>query len=252
VLISVHDGRFVPSDLYDDKGRALGIDNPADLERHIAVDLHVDALTSLLAELTEAHTFKVTHSRLVADVNRFFDETECVAPVADGTPVPMNVGLTAEQRQSRLDTYYFPVLTALRDFVSSIAESNGAEPFIVSMHSFARTLRTQPSPKPQDVCVFGYPEFGPSTKIEHFAREIQSFNPALRVGINERFSAKTPDLVTGEDDHRLPCPVTFYNVVQRGNVERHFCLEVCQDLITDPASQRHLACHIAQAVVKIV
>ncbi|CCD91538.1 hypothetical protein BRAO375_1580001 [Bradyrhizobium sp. ORS 375] len=34
------------------------------------------------------------------------------------------------------------------------------------------------------------------------------------------------------------CPVTFNAVIKRGNVFNHFCLEICQDLLT-AADARH-------------
>src|SRR5215217_3726100 len=85
VLISVHEGRHIPEELHDRNGKPLGINDPADLARHIAVDLGAGEVTTLLTQATKAHVFKVTHSRLVADLNRFQDELECIAPRADGT-----------------------------------------------------------------------------------------------------------------------------------------------------------------------
>src|SRR3954451_16900609 len=102
VLISVHEGRHIPEELHDGNGRPLGIIDPSDLDRHIAVDLVIGEVTTLLAEATEAHVFRVTHSRLVADLNRCEDELECIAPRADGTEIPLNKALTDEQRAVRL------------------------------------------------------------------------------------------------------------------------------------------------------
>src|SRR4051794_17964311 len=101
LLISVHEGRHVPAELHDRNGHALGISNPSDLGRHIAVDLGVGEVTTFLAEATEAYVFRVNHSRLVADVNRFEDELECIAPRADGTEIPVNQALTNQQRTDR-------------------------------------------------------------------------------------------------------------------------------------------------------
>jgi len=71
VLISVHEGRHIPEELHDRTGKPLGINDPADLDRHIAFDLAAGEVTTLLAQAKEAHVFRVTHSRLVVDVNRF-------------------------------------------------------------------------------------------------------------------------------------------------------------------------------------
>jgi predicted N-formylglutamate amidohydrolase len=248
VLISVHEGRYIPEELHDGNGKPLGIDDPADLERHIAVDLGAGELTTLLAEATGAHVFRLTHSRLVADVNRFQDELECVAPQADGTEIPLNKTLTDEQRTARLRRFYFPALDAMKEFVAEVARKAGCEPFVISMHSYARTQREKPTPKSEDICVFGYPEFGRSPNLEKFVEHLRSDNPDLTIGNNQPFSAKTPGLETPDDDSRMACPVTFYNVIERNNVFNHFCLEICQDLLQTEDAQRRMAAKVRRAL----
>src|SRR5215213_8398086 len=98
LLISVHEGRHIPEQLHDRNGRPLGISDDSDLQRHIAFDLGAGEVTAHLAQETGAHVFRVTHSRLVADLNRCEDELECIAPRADGTDIPLNKSLTSEQR----------------------------------------------------------------------------------------------------------------------------------------------------------
>jgi predicted N-formylglutamate amidohydrolase len=247
----VHEGNHIPDKLRDRNGHLLGIEDPADLRRHIAVDLGVGAVTSLLAEATKAHVFRVTHSRLVADLNRFQDELECIAPAADGTQIPLNAALTDGQRSARLAEFYHPVLDALNAFVADIARKHGAEPFLISMHSYARTQKEDPTPKREDICVFGYPEFGPSPILEKFVARLRADNPDLIIGNNRPFSAKTPGLKTSDEDHRMACPVTFYNAVQRDNVFNHFVLEICQDLLRTPAAQRQLVERLTKAIAAL-
>src|SRR3954470_8973708 len=210
VLISVHEGRHIPAELHDRNGHPLGINDPSDLDRHIAVDLGAGEVTTLLADATEAHVFRVTHSRLVADVNRFEDELECIAPRADGTEIPLNKALTDEQRTARLTRFYFPVLRGLNEFVADVVRKTGSEPFVITMHSYARTQKEKPTPKSEDICVFGYPEFGTAPKLEKLVQQLRRDNPELTIGNNRPFSAKTPGLQTSEDDYRMACPVTFY------------------------------------------
>src|ERR1700712_5304708 len=73
VLISVHEGRHIPERLHDGNGRPLGISDPSDLDRHIALDLGAGELTTLLAEATKASVFRVTHPRLVAGPHPYED-----------------------------------------------------------------------------------------------------------------------------------------------------------------------------------
>jgi predicted N-formylglutamate amidohydrolase len=250
VLISVHEGRHIPPQLHDAHGRPLGL-GPADLARHIAVDLGVGDVTTLIADACKAHVFRVTHSRLVADLNRFADELECIAPRADGTDVLVNKEMTTAERNARLAEFYFPVLDGMKKFVADVARKLGAEPFLISMHSYARTMKENSTPKREDVCVFGYPEFGPSPKLEKFIQQLSVDNPDLVVGNNRPFSAKTPALQTSENDHRLACPVTFYNVVERDNVFNHFTVEICQDLLETEAARRRMAERLLKALAPL-
>src|SRR4051812_49258512 len=93
LLLSVHEGDYIPESINDAQGRPLGIANPADLDRHIAIDHGIREVTRLVASSTQANVFRATHSRLVADLNRFPDELDCVAPTADGTEIPLNHAL---------------------------------------------------------------------------------------------------------------------------------------------------------------
>lgn len=252
LLISLHEGRHIPEQLHDGSGRPLGISDPSDLNRHIALDLGAGELTTHLAELTKAYVFRVTHSRLVADLNRYDDEVECIAPAADGTEIPLNRLLTKQERTLRLDEFYFPVLKALKAFVAELALRLGAEPFVISMHSYARIQKRNPEPKSEDVCVFGYPEFGTSPNLQNFVQQLRSHNPRLVIGNNRPFSARTPGLQTSKDDYRLACPVTFQNVVERDNVFNHFCLEVCQDLLKTSDAQQYMAKQISNALAAAI
>jgi predicted N-formylglutamate amidohydrolase len=248
LLVSIHEGNYVPPSLHDDQGRPLGIADPADLNRHIAIDHGVREVARLLAASMRAHVYKATHSRLVADVNRFPDETECVAVVADGTDIPINKALDEMGRKARLATYFFPVIDGLKAFVQQVATHNGAEPFVVCMHSFARKLNTKDQPQRHDICVFSYPEFGRLPSVEAFIRVLRQQQPGLVVGYNEPFSARTPGMKTPPGDRRLASPPSFYGVIERNNVQNHFALEICQDLIADEAGQSRMAGVITRAL----
>jgi predicted N-formylglutamate amidohydrolase len=252
VLISVHEGKHIPEELLDRDGRPLGINDPSDLDRHIAVDLGIGEVTTFLADAVKAHVFRVTHSRLVADLNRFEDELECIAPRADGTEIPLNKALTDEQRTARLARFYFPALKALNEFIADVARKAGSEPFVISMHSYARTQKENPTPKREDICVFGYPEFGTSPNLEKFLQQLRFQTPQLVVGNNRPFSARTPALQTSEGDFRMACPVTFFNVVERDNIFNHFTLEVCQDLLQTAGAQRRVAERLSNALAAVI
>src|SRR5436305_99036 len=57
LLLSVHEGDYIPESLADARGRPLGITDPADLERHIAIDHGIREVTRLVAASTQANVF---------------------------------------------------------------------------------------------------------------------------------------------------------------------------------------------------
>jgi predicted N-formylglutamate amidohydrolase len=248
LLLSVHEGDYIPKSLYDAQGRPLGIADPADLERHIAIDHGIREVTRLVAASTHANVFRATHSRLVADINRFPDEADCVAPSADGTDIPLNSALDQRGREDRLEKYFRPAIDGLKQFVRELADDNGAEPFVICMHSFARELAQSQEPKRHDVCVFGYPEFGPSPNVDAFVRILRTQQPEFIIGHDEPFSARTPGLSTPDGDKRLASPTSFYAVIERDNVLNHFALEICQDLICDDPGKARMAGAVTKAL----
>jgi predicted N-formylglutamate amidohydrolase len=248
LLISIHEGEHVPTVLEDASGRPLGLEHSA-LKSHIAVDLGIGEVTRELQALTGAYVFKATHSRLVADLNRFPDEDECIAPTADGIDIPVNRALSGRERRDRLQQYFYPVLHALSAYVEDVAIGCGAEPLVICMHSFARTLSSgRNCRRNEDICVFSYPEFYPIQNLEMFVNALREQNPELRIGLDEPFSARTPGLKTEPGDKRLASPPSYYGVVKRNNIANHFAIEVCQDLIADRRGQSKLASAIAMAL----
>jgi predicted N-formylglutamate amidohydrolase len=181
----------------------------------------------------------------VADLNRFEYDEECVPPVADCTEIPMNRALTPQERQQRLERYFFPAHAAIDRLIDEVAAEHDEQPFVFRIHSFSRTLRSKPAEhKPQDICVYNYPEFGRDEVFKKFINALRRRNPSLHVGNNEPFSARTP---SSPDKGGSASPVSYRHLVQRHN-PRTVALEVRQDLITTQHEQAHYADIIATAL----
>jgi predicted N-formylglutamate amidohydrolase len=245
IILSVHAGRNIPAELHDRMGRPLGLSNLHDAERHISVDVGVDPVTRLLAEKLSANAFLSTHSRLVADLNRFEYEDESIPPIADCTEIPMNKALSTRGRQERLEQYFFPAHDAIDRLIDEVAAEHGKTPFVFRLHSFARTLLEKPEePRHQDICVYNYPEFGRDSLFETFLRTLRERNPSLDVGNNEPFSGRTPGF---PDKDRSPSPVSYRHLVQRNN-QRTIAVEIRQDLIESSEGQQRYAGILADAL----
>jgi len=157
----------------------------------------------------------------------------------------MNKALAAEARRERLERYFFSAHDAIGRLIDAVAAQHGEQPFVVRIHSFARTLKEKPNEhKQQDICVYNYPEFGRDKIFEKFLNALRRRNPSLCIGNNEPFSARTPSF---PDDERSASPVSYRHLVQRNN-PRTVAFEIRQDLIASLGEQRHYADIIAAAL----
>jgi predicted N-formylglutamate amidohydrolase len=117
-----HAGRLIPRGL---KNLGLG---PADLSRHIAWDIGIDATTSHLAKLLDATAIFQTYSRLVIDCNRNPAVPNAFPTISEATPIPGNAGLTPAEKLQRRQAIFDPYHARI--------EALKGEKIYIAMHSF--------------------------------------------------------------------------------------------------------------------
>jgi len=128
LFICDHAGRRVPKALGD-----LGVDATA-FERHIAWDIGAADCARHLARTFGAPLILGTYSRLVLDLNRFLNDPSLIPEISDGTPVPANAGLSADDREARIAALHAPYHAMIEDAVQRLCKG-GAVPAIVSVHT---------------------------------------------------------------------------------------------------------------------
>ena len=117
VLVADHARRDLPEEYGD-----LGL--PAsEFDRHIAYDIGVEMVTRKLAALTGAPAVIAGFSRLLIDPNRGEDDPTLIRQLYDGTVVPANYPMAAEERERRLDRFYRPYHDAVGAMIASVAAS---------------------------------------------------------------------------------------------------------------------------------
>ena len=135
LLVADHAKRNLPEEYGD-----LGL--PAEeFQRHIAYDIGVEAVTRKLAALTGAPAVLANFSRLLIDPNRGEDDPTLIRQLYDGTIVPANYPLAAEERERRLELFYRPYQDAVAALTASVAAASGGAPFILSVHSFTPVMQ---------------------------------------------------------------------------------------------------------------
>ncbi len=129
VLICEHASNYIPPS-FD----GLGLPDE-ELVRHIAWDIGAEAVSRLLSEMMDSPCFLGKYSRLLIDLNRPLDSPTSIPVRSESTAVPGNLGMTAEDRQARIERIFEPFQSAVeRHLDQRLAEGRSTK--IVAIHSF--------------------------------------------------------------------------------------------------------------------
>jgi predicted N-formylglutamate amidohydrolase len=133
LLVGDHAGNRVPRRLNE-----LGLEK-GDLERHIALDIGIEALGRRLSRHLDAPFVLQRYSRLVIDCNRALTHSDSIAASSDGITIPGNVAVAEQDRKARAEAIYHPYHAAIVDL---LAERRAAarQTIFVSLHSFTPVL----------------------------------------------------------------------------------------------------------------
>ncbi|MCF3592509.1 N-formylglutamate amidohydrolase [Rhodobacteraceae bacterium LMO-12] len=200
----------------------------SEMNRHIAFDLGAAEVTRALADLLDAPAILSRFSRLVIDPNRGADDPTLIMKLYDGTLIPANRHITAQEAQRRLETYWRPY----HDAYEALA-SRRDDTAIVAIHSFSPKLSGR-APRPWQIGILhaGDTSFGPAL-IERLRAE-----PDLCVGDNEPYAGHLPgDAI---DQHALQIP--------RPNV----LIELRHDVIETAEQQHAWARRLAPILVEVL
>jgi predicted N-formylglutamate amidohydrolase len=205
-----HASNHVPDDI------DLAID-PALLSLHIAWDIGVAGVARYLVDLSGCAAFLATHSRLVADLNRYPGDASAIPISSDGVDIKGN-HLNAAGRTARLGRYFHPY----HDRLGRLLGEHGPS-LILSIHSFTPRLETDPmAERPWEIGVlYNEQEAAAMLAIEHLEGE---------------------GLIIGD---QLPYSGKLLNATMNRHAEAHDLpyvgVEIRQDLIESATGQERFA-----------
>jgi len=222
VLICDHASNNVPPEIGD-----LGL--PAeDMARHIAFDIGVRGVTFEMARRLGAPAVLSTVSRLVIDHNRHPADPTLIMRLYDGSIIPGNARVGAEEAERRLVTYHAPYHAAIRRVIDAQIAA-GHEPVLVSIHSFTPQLRGRP-PRPWHAGVL----WDRDRRLAGPLLDALAAHTALCIGDNQPYTG------------RLGGDTMWTHGTQRGLP--HALIEIRNDLISDVTGQTEWAALLSDAV----
>jgi predicted N-formylglutamate amidohydrolase len=199
--------------------------------RHIAYDIGARGVTLALAALLGAPAVLTRFSRLVIDPNRGEDDPTLVMRLYDGTIVPGNRHVTADEVERRLEAWHRPYHRGIDAAIERLTAAAGA-PAIVSIHSYTPQLRGRP-PRPWQVGVLWHHDGRIALPLMARLRA-----EGLCVGDNQPYSGQLEgDTLSRHGTGRgLP----------------HVLIELRQDLIATEGDQRLWAARLAPILKEVI
>ena len=206
VLVCDHASNAVPAHM-----ERLGLDQ-AELDRHIGWDIGAAMVTRSLSALLDAPAYLSGYSRLLVDCNRPVGSPTAMPAVSDGTVVPANQSISAEEAAARTDAFFRPYHDAIAACLDR-AIGFGAVPILVAVHSFTPVF--EGFARPWEVGLLYEHD---DRLVQPLKEALAALRPGLTIGDNE------PYAIVGPSDYSIP-------VHGQGRGLPHIEIELRQDLI---------------------
>jgi predicted N-formylglutamate amidohydrolase len=201
-----------------------------EFERHIAYDIGAAGVTRGLATSLGANAVLSGFSRLLIDPNRGPDDPTLVMRLSDGSLIPANARIGADEIARRMDAYYAPYHAAITGLIDEALDL-GDVPVIVSIHSFTPSWKGVPR--------------------RWQAALLWDKDPRLATPLID--GLKSEGLVVGNNepyDGALENDTMYRHGTMRGLP--HALIEVRQDLISEPQGQAEWAERLARVLTPIL
>jgi predicted N-formylglutamate amidohydrolase len=199
------------------------------LQTHIAWDTGALTVARLLSAKLDAPLFWPDASRLIIDCNRAADASSLIVTESEGRPVPVNRGLSEEERSRRLDRIHVPYHDAI-DVCLERRMAGGRPTALIAIHSFTPVYFGKD--RPWQVGIL----FDDDRRLADLLIRGFGADPALTVGINQPYS---------------PADGVYYTLRRHAQPQGlpSAMIEIRNDEIGDEAGQRSWAYRLADILL---
>jgi predicted N-formylglutamate amidohydrolase len=226
VFFCEHARNFIPAEM-----NGLGV-SPADLQTHIAWDIGIEKTVRRLSDLLDVPSVYCLYSRLIVDVGRVRDDPELIRPESDGVTIPGNIGLSAEERQARIDQTYEAYHSAAARLTEA-GRARAGKPVIMNIHSYTPQLKGG-ALRPWQVGLSTYCDEGLMKRFAALLRE-----EGVNAGVHKPYDLR--DFVDG----------TLYAHPYEEGLP-NILIEIRQDLIGDDEGVRRLSDILAKLLPQLI
>jgi len=207
LFVADHATNFIPEGYNN-----LGVEE-AHLQEHIAWDIGSLDVARAVRNRTGGRLIHAPVSRLLIDLNRAPDHPGLIPESSDGILIPGNMGLSAEERQRRLELYFHPYHNALSAEIEAMLEVDD-KVALVSMHSF--TPKMNGEARPWHIGLL----YNQDDRLSRRAIDWLRREPGLIVGDNEPYSGRLLNYTMDRHAEARGLP--------------YLSIEIRQDLISTP------------------
>jgi predicted N-formylglutamate amidohydrolase len=215
VIVADHAGRYLPPRLAQ-----LGLSD-AECASHIAWDIGIGPVCTLLGTALDAVVIRQSYSRLIIDCNRMPGSAESILGLSEFTHVSGNIDLSEAHKASRLAEIFQPYHGRITAELDQRRDA-GRPTVLIAMHSFTPVYKGVA--RPWHVGVL----YNRDRRLAAALMELLRAEPGLKVGDNE------PYTVSDATDYTIP-------VHGEQRQLPHLAVEIRQDLIAEAAGQRRWA-----------
>ncbi|MEA1888245.1 MAG: N-formylglutamate amidohydrolase [Pseudomonadota bacterium] len=227
LLVGDHVSNLIPGSL-----KQLGLEDWV-LQEHVTYDIGTRKLLTHLVDHLDARAVMAGYSRLVIDLNRSLEDASVMPEASDNIPIPGNQGLSAEDRNRRIHSFYTPYRAAIDHALHGFRQRD-IVPALIAIHSF--TPQMAGFERPWHIGLLW--DKDPRIPLQLLQR-LRAHPEAINVGDNEPYSGKHPADYT-IDHHAEAAGLP------------HVSIEVRQDLINTEAGAEKWATILAEALTGIL